>query len=287
MKCPACGSERLVHDHCTGEVKCENCGLVVETIVDTGQEWRAYDEEQRLARARAEPVKPAGRLVTLLGPPPPSGAGRRYEFARLAALHASVVEEARSVEAGAREISRLTAALQLPHGVREEAQRLFRLAQKNGLLRGSTVAAVAAACVLLACREFGLPSPLARLLQYTSADVRKVRRSYMELRTLLGGRVVVKADSPLKYVPMIASKLGLGMEVQKMAADIIRTAEEGRLLLGKPPRSCAAAALYIATVIHGRRPSRHEIAQAAGITETTLRKRVKDLLRKLDFEAHV
>ncbi|MEZ0346878.1 MAG: hypothetical protein ABWK01_10020, partial [Infirmifilum sp.] len=214
-------------------------------------------------------------------------AERRYEFARLSALHAMISEDSKSVEDGAREIARLTAALQLPSQVREEARRLFMIAHKAGLLKSSTVAAMSAACVILACKELGLPSPQQKLLQLVPSDPRRVRRSYLALLEHVSRKVALKPVSPLKYVPMIASKLGLSTNTQRIAPEVIRAAEEAKLLLGKPPRSVAAAALYVAALVCGERARRQELAEAPGITETTLRKRARELLRKLDITVQV
>jgi len=288
MKCPNCGSERIVYDYHTGEVKCSECGYVIEEIIDTAQEWRAYTEEQRLARARAEPVKAHAQMATLIGWASGLSAERRSEFARLSRVQILAASDEKSIKAGVREIARITAALQLPNQVREEAQRLFVVAQRAGLLRSGGVAAMAAACIMLACREYGLPDPGPRLFEVSPADRQRVRRCYVELAMLVSGRVRLKPPSPLKYVPMIVSKLGLSPEIQQLAAKIIRAAEAGRVLLGKPPRSIAAASVYLAALICGERGRRrYEIAEAAGITETTLRKRAKELLRRLDIVVQI
>lgn len=285
--CPNCGSTKLILDHRTGELKCSDCGYVIEEgAVDLGPEWRAYNEEQRLARARAEPVKFPTQLYTVIGRGSGLSAAKRVEFARLSLLQSSVSgEEDRSIRAGMDEISRLTAAAQLPQQVRDEAFRLFVRAQRAGLLRGSSVACVAAACIVLACREFGFPNPALKLCELAGLDPSRVRHSYALLLQHLG--VKPKPPSPLKYLPMIASKLGLSMKTQRTAAEIIRAAQGGLLLLGKPPRSIAAAALYIASSIHGERRSRSAFAAAAGVTETTLRKRVRELVKRLDVYIYV
>ena len=60
MKCPECASEKFVRDEKHGEVVCAKCGLVIEDkIVDTSQEWRAFDHEQRSKRERT------GSAITL------------------------------------------------------------------------------------------------------------------------------------------------------------------------------------------------------------------------------
>lgn len=288
MKCPNCGSEKVILDQYCGEVKCSECGFIVEEVVDTGQEWRAYDGEQQFARARAEPVKPFTRLATVIGRSNVLSVRRRYEFARLSLLQDSISADDRSVIAGKSEIARLAASVQLPQQVREEAQRLFVLAHEAGLLKGSGIAPMTIACLALACREFGLPSLTHKLVELSAADPHKVRRCYTALLESLGKKVALKPSTPLKYVPMIAGKLNMSTRVQRTAAEIIRAAEEGKIILGKPPRSVAAAALYIASLIHGEREKgRQEIAGAAGITETTLRKRAKELLRRLDITVQV
>jgi len=288
-KCPNCGSSNLVFDTHAGEVKCAECGYVIEDgAVDTGPEWRAYDGEQRLARTRAEPVRFPASLSTVIGRSTMLGAARRAEFARLSLIQASVSgEEDRGIRAGKEEISRLTAAIQLPQQVRVEAIRLFALAQRAGLLKGGSVTNMAVACVVLACREFGVPNPMAKLCEIAPADQSRVRHSYTLLLQHLGDKLKLKPPNPLKYIPMIASKLGLSVKVQRTAAEIIKAADEGRVLLGKPPRSIAAAALYISCSIYGERKSRTAFAAAAGVTETTLRKRVRELMKKLDVYVHV
>jgi len=51
--CPECGGRSFMEDQTRGELVCTHCGLVLkEDIIDTGQEWRAFDSEQMKRRAR-------------------------------------------------------------------------------------------------------------------------------------------------------------------------------------------------------------------------------------------
>ncbi len=51
--CPECGYSKFYEDDSRGERTCAKCGLVLEeSLVDSSQEWRAFDEEQRSKRAR-------------------------------------------------------------------------------------------------------------------------------------------------------------------------------------------------------------------------------------------
>ena len=52
-KCPECGSTHFYHDPEKAEKICSKCGMVLEeNIVDVGQDWRAFDHDQRMKRAR-------------------------------------------------------------------------------------------------------------------------------------------------------------------------------------------------------------------------------------------
>jgi len=288
-QCPNCGSRRVFYDSHTGELKCCDCGYVVEEgIVDGGPEWRAYSSEQAVARARAEPVKPFSRMSTVIGETHLASASRRAEFRRLALIQSQMGRcDSRSVIEGHEEIKRLSAALKAPSQVREEALRLFTIAQKRGLLRGRSVSSIAVACMMVACREYGVPCQPGKLCELTSVSRREARRCYLLIVNRLRDKLSLKPPNPLRYIPMIASKLELSMDVQKTAVKLVKAASEAHILLGKPPRSVAAASLYIAAITHSEKRVRSLFAEAIGVTETTLRKRAKELLRKLDVIVYV
>ncbi|MEM1508523.1 MAG: TFIIB-type zinc ribbon-containing protein [Thermofilaceae archaeon] len=284
--CPQCGSEKVIFDSAIGERKCSECGYVIEeTIIDLGPDWRAYDHQQMLLRARAEPINPQREVWTLIGSKAGLSAVKRAEFGRLSVIQEFISKEGeRGLTHGWNEVSRLAAAIQASPQVKDEAIRLFSLAQREGLLKGRSIQGIAAASIALACREYGLPNPIPRLCEYVSTSSKDLRRCYLFLLENLGGELKLKPPDPMKYIPMIANRLGLSVEVQRTAAKILTTVAEARILLGKPPRSLAVAALYIASIIHRERRSRVDFAATVGITETTLRKHVKELIKKLDIE---
>ena len=68
-RCPSCGNTEIIFDNERGEYICNNCGLVIEeNVTDEGPEWRAFDSDQRNARARTgapiKYMKPNKGLVT-------------------------------------------------------------------------------------------------------------------------------------------------------------------------------------------------------------------------------
>ena len=47
QECPECGNDQFIEDELRGELRCAKCGVIIkESIVDNGQEWRAFDSDQ-------------------------------------------------------------------------------------------------------------------------------------------------------------------------------------------------------------------------------------------------
>lgn len=65
---------------------------------------------------------------------------------------------------------------------------------------------------------------------------------------------------------------------------IIERSREIGLTAGKDPGGIAAAALYIAGILTDDRHTQREIAQAASVTEVTVRNRYKEMVRKLKLD---
>lgn len=85
-------------------------------------------------------------------------------------------------------------------------------------------------------------------------------------------------------VPKIAAKVGVGEKTQQMAIALLRKAEILKTTAGKDPMGLAAAALYIACVMNDEKRTQKMIADAAGITEVTIRNRYKGLKEVLKLD---
>jgi transcription initiation factor TFIIB len=84
-------------------------------------------------------------------------------------------------------------------------------------------------------------------------------------------------DYPTNYVPKIAARVGVNSVTERITNNILNKAHKARLIVGKDPRGMAAAALYMACKANVDACTQKSIAEAAGITEVTLRNRLRDL----------
>lgn len=295
-KCPECGSANLIHDYDTGETVCGKCGLVLhEQMMDKGPEWRAFTQEEKASRSRvgvptSYSVHDKG-LSTAIGRVDRDAFGRklplstRLQMWRLrkwqirSRVHSSVD---RNLAQAMAELDRLSDKLYIPGPVKEKAAVVYRKALEKGLVRGRSIAAIAAAALHAACRNTGTPRTLREIAEASLVDKKDVARCYRLLLRELDIQMPI-AD-PLTYVSKIAEQTGISGKTQGYAIKILRQARRKRAASGKDPMGLAAAALYIACLQNNEKKTQKDIAEAAGVTEVTVRNRYKSLRRELGLK---
>ncbi len=295
-KCQECGSTNLVHDYDTGETVCSNCGLVLhDQMMDKGPEWRAFTQEEKNSRSRvgvptSYSVHDKG-LSTAIGRVDRDAFGRklplstRLQMWRLrkwqirSRVHSSVD---RNLAQAMAELDRLSDKLYIPGPIKEKAAVVYRKSLEKGLVRGRSIAAIAAAALYAACRNTETPRTLREIAEASLVDKKDVARCYRLLLRELDMRMPI-AD-PLTYLSKIAERTGISGQTQGKAIKILIEAKKRRAASGKDPMGLAAAALYIACLQSNEKKTQKDIAEAAGVTEVTVRNRYKSLKRQLDLE---
>src|SRR5215211_4341011 len=260
-RCPRCGKGPMVTDNSTGEMFCGNCGFVInERIEETGPEWRAFSKEEHEDRSRAGiPTSLAMHdmgLATIIGPVDKDASGKP-----LSSSMKSTIERLRTWDSRSQ--------------VHEPVDRNFRKALEKGLVRGRSISALVAAALYAACRDTETPRTLKDIANASNIKKKDVARCYRLLIRELDLKMPVV--DPVKCVARIASKAGLSEKTKRKALEILKKAEEGKISAGKDPMGLAAAALYVACVMNGENKTQKDVAEAAGVTEVTIRNRYKGL----------
>jgi transcription initiation factor TFIIB len=295
-KCPECGGVNLIHDYDTGETVCGDCGLVLYgQMMDKGPEWRAFTQEEKASRSRvgmptSYSVHDKG-LSTTISQVDRDAFGRklplstRLQMWRLrkwqirSRAHSSI---GRNLAQAMAELDRLSDKIYIPRPIKEKAAVIYRKALEKNLVRGRSIAAITAAAVYAACRGSGTPRALHEIAEAGLVDRKEVARCYRLLLRELDMHMPI-AD-PLTYVSKIAERTGISGKTQGIAIRILREARNKRAAAGKDPTRLAAAALYIACLQSNEKKTQKDIAEAAGVTEVTVRNRYKTLRRQLKLE---
>lgn len=287
--CPECGSDHLVEDYDQGEMICETCGLVLrQDIVDRGPEWRAFTHEEARQRRRVGlPIsysihdKGLSTVINRVNRDaygrrlPPS---RRLQMARLRRWHIRTRYHSsvdRNLNQAMAELDRLADRLHVPAPIKERAAIIYRKALRAGLVRGRSIAAIAAASLYAACRSTETPRTLKEVSSATRIRKKDVSRCYRLILRELDMKMPV--EDPVRCVSKIANRIGVGARAEQRAIRILKKAKKKKIVAGKDPMGLAAAALYIACVLDKEGKTQKEVAQAADVTEVTVRNRFKGL----------
>ena len=288
-KCPNCGKRTLIEDANSGELTCGNCGFVIsEKAVSQGPEWRSFSDEKgaqsvRVGAPTSITYKDMG-LSTVIGRSDRDASGRslaspmRTTIARLRKWDnraPAFGSREKNLGVALRELDKMGDKLGVSQSVKEKAAYIYRKALEKGLLRGRSITGISAASLYAAFRDTETPRTLKDIAAVNNLDKKAIARDYrLLLKEMDMSMPVVDAA---RNVTRISSKVGFSEKVARKAVEIVRLTEEREISAGKAPMGLAASALYLAGVIEGEVRTQKEIAEAAGVTEVTVRNRYKGL----------
>ncbi len=291
-KCQRCGKGSMLTDNNTGEMFCSKCGFVASDRTEReGPEWRSFSKDEHGDRVRAgTPTSLAIHdmgLATIINPINKDASGKPLTASMKSTIERLRAWDSRSqnepIERNFRqafsELDRLKDKLSLSDSVVEKAAYIYRKALEKKMLRGRSISGMMGSALYAACRETNTPSTLKDIAETMTIKKAHLAAYYRLLvKELDLKRPVV--DS-VQNVARIASKIGLSEKTKRYAIEILRKAEENKISAGKNPMGLAAAALYVACVINGENKTQRDVAEAADITDVTVRNRYKGLLELL------
>jgi Transcription initiation factor TFIIIB, Brf1 subunit/Transcription initiation factor TFIIB len=242
---------------------CAQCGLVVaEATVDTGPEWRVFDEREK-RRVRTAPLKLV--IKTDMAVKPEHG----VRWRRLAKLHRETLHGyERRLAAMGGELKRIRECAGLPQHVMEEAESLLK--RYFEVVAGFPPEVVAVAVLWTAAKAAGAPRPLEDFLKCSKADESRVRKAAWRLKEAMKQS---RRPGIEDYVRTLAARVDLPAPVVKSAVELLE--KNRRVLAGKNPWVWAAAALWLASF--KRFGLLKTLAKAAGTTTASVRNAAKKM----------
>ena len=279
----------MVTDLESGEIACGKCGLVSpDTMTDSRPEWRTFRSENSNNRQRVgSPNSLASYdrgLSTVIGTNNRDFTGHRIDPSMNSAMQRLRTWDARSranyssnrnLMQAFGELGRLRDKLGLSDVIVEKAAYIYRKAQEKDLIRGRTVSSVLAAAIYMACREMGTPRSMRDMTEITSIKPKVLSHQYRLL--VLELDIKVPLIDPEKYVAKIANKAQISEKTKRAALLIMRDIVKKEISAGKNPIAIAATVLYLSCLENNEDKTQKDIADAAGVTEVTIRNRFKGL----------
>jgi len=297
LTCSICFNDSmLITDQESGEIVCSSCGQVVSDTIQQSLEGVTTSGSSKLGndnnnRAVGMPISVARHdmgLATLIGKADKDASGRRLDAAmrttmeRLRAwdyrtqIHTPTD---RNLKTAFSQLDKLKDKLALPNSAIEKAAYIYRKAQERGMVRGRTIRSVLAATSYIVCREMGISRTLKDIAMAADVRPKDLSRTYRLLVFELDLKVPI--IDPMKAIARIANKAELRETTKRQAINIMYEVTKRELSAGKDPMGLAASVLYLASHMTRDYTTQIDIAEAAAVTEVTLRNRSRDLRDKL------
>jgi transcription initiation factor TFIIB len=292
--CSICKKDdKFVTDPDSGEIICSNCGQVISDDIQVSSRPERHSLSTQQLNGRSGTGTPSSLarhdmgLATIIGRPDRDASGQRIDAAMRSAMerlrtwdlrtqvHTSTD---RNLMQAFNELNRLKDKLGLPDPIVEKTAYIYRKAQERMLTRGRTVSGILAAAIYIACRESGTPKTLKDISEESNLKLKEVARSYRMLYFELDLKMPV--IDPIRCIAKVANKSKLSEKTKRQAAEIMNIVTKKEFSAGKDPMGMAASVLYLASLKNGENITQKHIANAAGVTEVTVRNRAKDLKDK-------
>jgi len=297
--CSRCGKKSLLTDEVTGEQFCGKCGYVISEKVDeSGPERRSFSIQGSVDSTRTgSPIsltKHDKGLSTVINPANRDATGKplsssmKSTITRLRTWDSRSQSQApadRNLRQALNELDRLKDKLVISSNVLEKAAYLYRKALERKLVRGRSISAMIAASLYAACRDTETPRTLKDVAEAANVKRKDISRCYRILHQELELKMPV-VDS-IQCIARISSKLKVTEKTKRYAAKVLKEVQKRQESSGKDPMGLAAAALYFSCVINGVSITQRDLAEAANVTEVTIRNRFRALreakILEIDF----
>jgi transcription initiation factor TFIIB len=286
----------LVTDPQSGEVICSNCGQVLtEKALENRAEWCSFNSVEESTKSRIGAPTSLARhdmgLATVIGRTNKDASGNTIDAAMRSTMDRLRIWDYRTqitsstdrnLRSAFGQLDKLKDKLGLSDAAIEKTAYIYRKAQDKGLVRGRTITSVLAAAAYIVAREIGISKTLHDISISANIGEKELSRSYRLLITELDLKVPL--IDPVKCIAKIANSLDLKEMTKRRAISIMHEVIKSGISAGKNPMGLAAVVLYFASLSTGNEHiTQMDIADASGVTEVTIRNRLKDLRNKLEL----
>ena len=299
IECQMCdpSESKMITDVESGEIICNRCGIVaVQDLEDAKKIW--YKAEDNIGDTRnGSPTSLTlydQGLATTIGNTNRDASGNvinsmmvtRLNKMRFHDKRSQINKSARNLGRAFRQLDSLKDKLSLTNAVIEKTAYIYRKVQEAGLVRGRKINTVLAASLYIACREFEIPRTLREISEVNNEKYHETSRVYRDVVLHLG-KQVPQIDL-YRYIEKVGKKAKLEEKNIRQAFRLMKKVQDAGLSAGKEPMGIVGAVIYLSLPksdenIRQRIITQAVIAEAAGVSEVTIRNVYKEIEKKLSL----
>ncbi len=279
----------MITDFETGEIICQNCGVVLQEKISLGRkldniftnnEYTSYAGNRSTLR-----IYDMG-LATIIGTSNHDSTGKPLDYKIKPFMKRMRLWDARSkskntsernLKTALFEMEKLKQELSLTNAIMEQSAYLYRKSSRAKLIRGRSVKGIVGACVYIACREMDVPRTIIDISRNLQESRGSIAKNYGMLFQNL--RLTVSVPDPTMCIIKIANNLEIPEKTKRESIHIFDNLKEQKLTAGKKPDAVAATVIYMASIKTGINLSKQKISKVSGITAVTIRNRYNEYIK--------
>ena len=285
-KCDSCFSSNLITDN--GHVICKDCGVINYCTIDGSAEWRFYGSEDSKFSDPTRCGLPTNQLLpeSSLGSTISFKYGESYEMRKIRNYHLWNAMPYRE-----RSLYNVFDGIQvrandhgIPSCIIDEAKNLYKKISDIQINRGSNRNGIIASCIYKACKLQGCPrsaKEIAEIFKLNITHMTKGCKKFDEILNLDNDKIRYTGNTTksVDFIDRFCSKLNLGTNIINICKHVCEKAEEYNLVSKCIPPSIAAGSIFLVCQILNINISKKDISQTCKISEVTISKCYKSLLK--------
>jgi|TARA_R110002051_G_scaffold61748_4_gene113219 transcription initiation factor TFIIB len=182
------------------------------------------------------------------------------------------------------ELNRLVDKLSIPESTGDKAAYYYRKTLEKKLTRGRAISVIIAACLYAACRTEMIPRNLNDVYRAANLKKKDIATCYRLVVNEL--EIQMPLVDSTHIVSRITSKINVSQRVERIAIKFLEEAKAVGETAGKDPMGIASAAVYLASILTDANVTQREIADAAEVTEVTIRNRLSKLKLHVNWKQY-
>ncbi len=305
--CPYCGNEKLLVDYKTGEIICPHCGsVVVEHLVDFEHpEYRVFAPEDVLDKERVKKVDLKAPELDLGQDeirPSEASPKMRSIIARLSKIHArlKLTSQERNIINLERFVKNLVQRYGLQPVLVDEVVYMYRILSKAIDRKMFRLRELAVALLYIACRRHGITFRFREVLEEVKVSRRRfgklvntVKQLLLQVSPSLVAQTIINENEIKAYIHKILNNLNIPdlesvkLTAVKLVLDLVRKCRDAHLTNGRSIYSIVAASVYIILALMNIKKRQKEVADAANISDVTVRARYREIMDRLNIVIYV
>ena len=286
--CQECKSNDIVVTN--GEVVCRGCGSINDTVLDYNAEWRFYGSDDSKYSDPTRCGLPTNDLLpqSSLGSTIGFKYGESFEMRKIRNYHLwnAMPYKERALYNVFESIQIRAINNGIPTCIIDEAKNLYKKISEIKINRGSNRHGIIASCIYKACILQGCPRSAKEISEIFELNIKHMTKGCKKFDEIMN---MNKANSSLvcspptnscDFIQRFCSRLGLGENIMEICKHVCENVDKyDNFVDNSGPPAIAACSIYLVCTLFNINVTKKDISESCGITEVTINKPYKDLLK--------